>query len=127
MLKNILSRNIATKTVRIDGASEGKAVLNQFLTELQNRLDKASFDHPAIAEALLMRQSIGCIIALAYGDWQAFSEQYECRLRYFEHPEVSNIFIIDLKEKNACPKSWQFKFKHLSNLFVLESFGREAA
>lgn len=109
---NLCKAHIVTKNVRIDGSSDGLNCLKQFLAQLQNRLDGHISDAHATTAAM-MRYAVGDIIAKAYQDFNAFSQDWECTLQYNEHPELSNVFGIKLTEKNGCPRSHEFKFTGL--------------
>lgn len=108
----VCKSHVITKSVRIDGAGDGLNCLKQFLSQLQDRLDvHTSESNQRMAN--MMRYAVGNVLADAYSDFQAFSDAWECVLRYNEHPETSNVFGIVLTEKNGCPKSYEFKFSGL--------------
>lgn len=112
IIKNFITANVITKSVRIDGSTGGLGCLKKFLSELGQRLEVHTSDknHAVLST---MRLSVTEIIELAYKDFNAFSEKYECTIGYNEHPEKSNVFNLHLVEKNGCPRDYSFKFTGL--------------
>lgn len=109
---SIASRIVATQSVRVDESSHGLSLLNKALNELDNRINNTK-SSAVKREAAFMRAAIGDVIALAYRDWKAFTEQWECRVTFFNHVEKSNNFSFYFKEKNACPRNYEFRFTGL--------------
>lgn len=112
IISAIASRNVANRTVHIDGASNGRAALHQCLQQLQQRLDNTQ-NAAVVREAGLMNFGIGDVLALAYQDFAKFSEMYSLTVHFWDHPEKSNNFTFNLVEKNDCPRSWHYRFTGL--------------
>lgn len=102
---------LTNKSVQIDGAHFGLAVLNEVLQQLQDRLDDTR-TVAADTEGMLMRQAVGDVIELAYSDFATFSEQWELKIYYCDHIAQSNIFVFYFSEKSG-QRQYHFRFTGL--------------
>ena len=108
----IASRILPIDHVLVDEAQHGFVFLNKALLELEKRLN-VSQSRSAEREVALMRTAMGKVIELAYKDWDAFVTQWECRVSFFSHLEKTNNFSFYFKEKNGCPRNFEFRFMGL--------------
>ncbi|BAW19088.1 hypothetical protein [Ralstonia phage RP31] len=111
--KQQVAKYLTNKCVYLDGASHGKEVLHSILTELQKRIDATNTSEVAM-ESAIMRYAMADAIELAYNDFPTFSEQWECKVWYRDHPEKSNIFVFYFAEKNG-NRQLHFRFAGLKN------------
>lgn len=113
-IENLLGRYMTNKIVYLDGAEYGKEVLHTILTNIQQRLENTA-NEKVQQEAHLMRIAMGDALQLAYEDFRAFSEKWECKAWYYDHPTTSNIFVLYFAEK--CENGYQhhFRFAGLKN------------
>lgn len=112
IISAIASRMIATDSVRVDEAEHGFAFLNKAFLELQERVEATASRH-IDREVAFMRTAMGDVISLAYKDWNAFAAQWECKVSFYNHIEKSNNFTFYFKEKNGCPRNFEFRFMGL--------------
>lgn len=113
-IENLLGRYMTNKMVCIDGAEHGKAVLHEILSQIQNRLEHTDREKVQ-QEAILMRMAMSDALHLAYEDFKAFSEQWECKAWYYDHPSKSNIFVLYFDEKGENGHQYHFRFAGLNN------------
>lgn len=113
-IENLLARYMTNKIVYLDGAEHGKEVLHEILTQIQQRLEHTN-NEKVQQEATLMRMAMGDALHLAYEDFKAFSEQWECKAWYYDHPSKSNIFVLYFAEKCENGRQYHFRFAGLKN------------
>ncbi len=86
--------------------------LAEFLTELEHRtilLEQGK----NYREMKLLTQTATEILQIAVGDWKSFCDGYTCKIGYHNNLVESNVFILKIKERNACPRDWEFRFNNL--------------
>lgn len=102
---------VTNKTVRLNPMNQERMV--QFFKALQAKLDQPQNERN-MYEADLMRASVGDLFAKAFSsEYAEFCGEWDCSLHFRDIPETSNVFVITLKERNATPRSYQFRFTAL--------------
>lgn len=115
--KKLITKLVADRMTNrrhcIDGAEHGLEVLHEALTQLQRRLIHTE----TIAvqqEAMVMREAVGDVIALAYSNFPVFSDRWELKIYYNEGLTTSNIFVFYFNEKKG-ERQYHFRFSGLKN------------
>ena len=93
-------------------ATAGQKTMMGFLVELSHRTILLG-DCKNAREFDLMTRCIGDILQIAASDWNSFRAQYICTIGFRDSVKTSDVFTITIRENNACPRDWQFRFNNL--------------
>lgn len=112
IIKNIASSCFVNKTIRINELQNGRDVLLASLNALQERLPNQREE--ILDQANTMRVAMGQILTLALKDFDYFCKFWNVTVHVWNSNEETNIFVFKFKERNNCPRDFEFRFNRLS-------------
>ncbi len=112
----VLANYLATAVTHTNPANRLQFL--EFFDNLRERLADNPTHHTAQLQLAVMNTSIGEFLAEACASregYAQFTDNWDCSLHYWKHPELSGVFVVNMKEKSSCPRSYSFRFSGLKN------------
>lgn len=111
-----LSGTFTNTSIDVACVPNGRRWLYEILMQVQERLPGQREEIQNVADT--MQIAVGKVLDNALKDFEQFVANWHFEVRIWKSMNETNIIVIKMRERNDCPRDYEFRFTHLERFPV---------